>query len=111
EERQGRVRRLTGDEEARLRLVFLSKPEAPAARYEITLDASGAILLKPRQPGSDLAWVKISVAPSATVDTLSYEDASGNRTEFRFEGWKVEKARPPTDYRITGPTGTRIVEN
>jgi hypothetical protein len=45
------------------------------------------------------------------VDGLSYEDPSGNRTEFRFEGWKSEKPRPPADYRITGPKGTRIVEN
>ncbi len=111
EDKQLTVRKLTEDEQARLPLVFLSKPEDLSARYEITLDASGAILLKPRQPGSELAWVKISVAPSATVETLSYEDASGNRTEFRFEGWKAEKARPPADYRITGPKGTRIVEN
>ena len=45
------------------------------------------------------------------VETLAYEDTSDNRTEFRFDRWKTEKARPAGDYRITGPKGTRVVEN
>jgi hypothetical protein len=45
------------------------------------------------------------------VETLSYEDTSGNLTEFRFDGWKTEKARPASDYRVDGAKGTRIVEN
>ena len=111
EDKQLTIRKLSEDEQARLPLVFLSKPEDLSARYEIALDGSGAVLLKPRGPGSDLAWVKLAATPAGTVDALSYEDASGNRTEFRFEGWRTEKARPPADYRITGPKGTRIVEN
>ena len=111
EDKQLTIRKLSEDEQARLPLVFLTRPEDLAARYEITLDGSGAALLKPRAPGSDLAWVKIAVAPTGMVDGLSYEDSAGNRTEFRFEGWKTEKARPPADYRIVGPKGTRIVEN
>lgn len=111
EDKQLTIRKLSEDEQARLPLVFLSKPEDLSARYAITLDGSGVVLLKPLAPGSDLAWVKIAVTPAGTVDALSYEDASGNRTEFRFEGWKSDKPRPPADYRITGPRGTRIVEN
>ena len=45
DDKQLTVRKLTQDEQARLPLVFLSKPEDLSARYEITLDASGAILL------------------------------------------------------------------
>lgn len=111
EDKQLTIRELSADEQARLPLVFLTRPEDLAARYEITLDGSGAVLLKPRAPGSDLAWVKLAVASTGMVDVLSYEDSAGNRTEFRFEGWKSEKARPPADYRIVGPKGTRIVEN
>ncbi len=111
EDKQLTIRKLSEDEQARLPLVFLSKPEDLAARYEIARDGSGAVLLKPRAPGSDLAWVKVAVAPSGMVDGLSYEDSAGNRTEFRFDGWKSLKARPAADYRIVGPKGTRIVEN
>jgi len=111
DDKQLTIRKLTADEQARLPLVFLSKPEDLSDRYQITLDASGAILLKPKAADSDLAWVKVAVGSTGNVEALSYEDASGNRTEFRFEGWKAEKARPPADYRITGPKGTRIVEN
>jgi outer membrane lipoprotein carrier protein len=111
EDKQLAVRKLTADERARLPLVFLERPEDLSARYEITTDPAGAALLKPRAAGSDLAWLKLVVNASGMVDNLSYEDTAGNRSEFRFEGWKAEKARPADDYRITGPKGTRIVEN
>jgi outer membrane lipoprotein carrier protein len=111
EDKQLAVRKLTADERARLPLVFLERPEDLAARYEIKTDAAGAVLLKPRVADSDLAWLKLVVSASGMVDNLSYEDTAGNRSEFRFEGWTTEKPRPPDDYRIVGPKGTRIVEN
>ena len=111
EDKQLAVRKLSADERARLPLVFLERPEDLSARYEISVDPAGAVLLKPRAADSDLAWLKLVVNASGMVDNLSYEDTAGNRSEFRFEGWKSEKARPPEDYRITGPKGTRIVQN
>jgi outer membrane lipoprotein-sorting protein len=111
EDKQLAIRKLSPDERARLPLVFLESPADLAARYDIQTDASGAVLLKPRAGDSDLAWLKLVVAGSGMVDNLSYEDTAGNRSEFRFEGWTTEKARPSADYRITGPKGTRIVEN
>ena len=111
EDRQLSIRKLTPDEQARLPLVFLGKPEDLAARYDIQQDASGAVLLKPRAADSDLAWLKFVVLPTGMVEDLSYEDTAGNRSEFRFGAWTAAKARPPADYRIVGPKGTRIVEN
>jgi chaperone LolA len=111
EDKQLTVRKLTPDEQARLPLVFLGKPEDLATRYDIQKDASGAVLLKPRSADSDLAWLKLVVAADGMVENLSYEDTAGNRSEFRFEGWKPASPRPAADYRITGPKGTRIVEN
>jgi outer membrane lipoprotein carrier protein len=111
EDKQLAIRKLSADERARLPLVFLESPADLASRYDIRTDASGAVLLKPRAADSDLAWLKLVVTASGMVDNLSYEDVAGNRSEFRFEGWKSEKPRPPEDYRITGPKGTRIVEN
>jgi outer membrane lipoprotein carrier protein len=111
EDKQLTIRKLSPEEKARLPVVFLTQPEELARRYDIQLDASKAVLLKPRQQTPDLAWLKLAIMPSGAVEALSYEDGSGNRTEFRFEGWRAEKARPAADFKITGPKGTRIVEN
>ena len=111
EDKQLAIRKLTADERARLPLVFLERPDDLAARFEVRTDASGAVLLKPRAADSDLAWLKLMIAADGMVESLAYEDTAGNRSEFRFEGWKTEKARPAEDYRIVGPKGTRIVEN
>jgi chaperone LolA len=111
EDKQLTIRKLSPQEIARLPIVFLTSPAELAKRYEIQLDASGVILFKPRAADPDLAWLKLSIAANGAVDALSYEDGSGSRTEFRFENWTAEKARPPADYRIEGPKGTRIVQN
>ncbi len=111
EDKQLTIRKLSPDEQARLPIVFLEKPEELARRYEISLEAGKTVVLKPRAADSELAWLKLAISDSGTVETLSYGDTSGNRTEFRFDGWKTEKARPAADYRITGPKGTRVVEN
>ena len=68
-------------------------------------------MLKSRAAESELAWLKLAIGGSGMVETLAYEDTSGNRTEFRFDGWKTEKARPAGDYRVAGPAGTRMVQN
>jgi outer membrane lipoprotein carrier protein len=111
DDKQLTIRKLSSDERARLPLVFFEKPEDLARRYEISLEGGKTVVLKPRAAESELAWLRLSIGNSGMAETLSYEDTSGNRTEFRFDGWKAEKARPPGDYSITGPKGTRVVEN
>jgi outer membrane lipoprotein carrier protein len=111
DDKQVTVHKLSADERARLPIVFLEKPEELARRYEISLEAGKTIVMKPRAADSELAWLKLTIGPLGTVETLAYEDISGNRTEFRFDGWKTEKARPADDYRVTGPKGTKTVQN
>jgi outer membrane lipoprotein-sorting protein len=108
EERQLTIRKLSPEEQAKLPIVFLERPEELSSRYSLERDASGAVLLKPRA-SSDLAWLTLVISPTGAVEGLSYEDTSGNRTEFRFAAWKAEKPRPHEDYRVVGPKGTRIV--
>jgi outer membrane lipoprotein-sorting protein len=108
EDRQLTIRKLSPEEQAKLPIVFLERPEELALRYSLELDASGAALLKPRA-ASEMAWLKLAVSATGAVEGLSYEDTAGNRTEFRFAAWKTEKPRPPEDYRVVGPKGTRIV--
>lgn len=111
DDKQLTIHKLSPDEQARLPIVFLEKPEELARRYEISLEGGKTVVLKPRAADSELAWLKLAIGGSGTVETLSYEDTSGNRTEFRFDGWKTEKARPAGDYRVAGPKGTRVVQN
>ena len=111
EDRQLTVHKLTADERVRLPIVFLEQPDELAKRYAIAKDPSGQVALTPRAAESDLAWLKLKIADSGRVEALSYQDTSGNVTEFRFDGWKTDKARPASDYRIEGPKGTRRVDN
>ncbi len=111
DDKQVTVHRLSADERARLPIVFLEKPEELARRYEITLEGGSTVVLKPRSADSELAWLKLTIGPLGTVEALAYEDTSGNRTEFRFDGWKTEKARPADDYKVAGPVGTKTVQN
>ena len=116
EDKQLTVRRLSEEEKARLPIVFLTQPADLGKQYEITLEPGEAasptrLLLTPRVPRPELAWLRLAIDGNGNVGGLSYQDSAGNRTEFRFEGWRVEKARPAADFRITGPPGTRIVEN
>lgn len=115
EDRQLTVRRLSEEERARLPIVLLTDAAELARQYDISIEegAQGAdrLLLKPRTPRPDLAWLRLAIAPDGAIRELSYEDGGGNRTEFRFEGWRKEKARPAADYKIAGPPGTRIIEN
>lgn len=115
-DRQLTVRRLSEEEKARLPVVFLRKPSDLASGYEISVDPSESgpvtrLLLTPRVARPELAWLRLAISPDGSVRTLSYEDSAGNRTEFRFEKWRRGKARAAADFRITGPPGTRIVEN
>ena len=73
--------------------------------------APSRLLLTPRVARPDLAWLRIAIERDGRVRELSYQDSAGNRTEFRFDAWSPVKARPAADFRISGPPGTRIVEN
>jgi outer membrane lipoprotein carrier protein len=113
-DRQLNVRKLSPEERARLPIVFLTDPSDLARRYEITSEAAadGAqrLVLLPRDPRPELARLELTVASDGTIRGLSYADDAGNKTDFRFDTWRSEKARPAEDYRVTGPKGTRVIE-
>jgi outer membrane lipoprotein carrier protein len=115
EDRQLTIRKLSAEERSRLPIVFLSDPSELDRQYAITLepgDGGGSrALLTPRSPRPDLSWLRLSIAADGTIQALAHEDSSGSRSEFRFEAWRKEKPRPAADYRITGPPGTRVLEN
>ncbi|MGE5278747.1 MAG: LolA family protein [Acidobacteriota bacterium] len=114
EDKQLTIKKLSAEERARLPIVFLTDRAELSRDYAISVEAANGegdrLLLRPRAPRPELAWLRFSIGPDGAVRELSYEDDAGNRTEFRFEPWRAVKARPEEDYRVTGPKGTRVVE-
>jgi len=115
EDGQLTIQKLSAQDRARLPVLFLADPAGLSRDYDITSEAardgSTVLTLKPRSPRPELAWLRVRVDREGAVPELSYEDSTGNHTEFRFEDWRKAKARAASDYRVTGPTGTRILEN
>jgi outer membrane lipoprotein carrier protein len=115
EDRQLTLQKFSEDQREKLPVLLLTDPERFSRQYSVTpepgSEAGDRMVLKPRAPQPELAWLRITIARDGTIPELAYEDASGNRTEFRFSGWREQKARPEGDFRITGPAGTRILEN
>lgn len=115
EDRQLTIRRLSAEDRARLPIVFLTDPDELDRQYAIAREAAAGgaarLLLTPRSPRPDLAWLRVTIIADGTIGALSYQDSSGNRSEFRFEAWRKDKARTASDYRVTGPPGTRVLEN
>ena len=115
EDKQLTVRRLSAEDRARLPIVFLTDPSELERQYAITWESGEAggsrLLLTPRSSRPDLAWLRLSIGGDGAILGLAYEDSSGSRTEIHFEKWRKDKPRPAPDYRVTGPPGTRILEN
>src|SRR5262249_32599473 len=115
EDRQLTLQKFSEDQREKLPVLLLTDPERFSREYSVTpeqgSEAGDRLILKPRQPRPELAWLRITIARDGTIPELAYEDAAGNRTEFQFSSWRLQKARPEGDFRITGPAGTRILEN
>lgn len=115
EDRQLTLQKFSEDQRERLPVLLLTDPERFSREYSVTpergSEAGDRLILKPRVLRPELAWMRITIARDGTIPDLAYEDASGSRTEFQFSGWRQQKARPEGDFRISGPAGTRILEN
>ena len=88
EDKQLTVRKLPAEERARLPIVFLTDPSELERQYAITLETgeagSGRLLLTPRSPRPDLAWLRLSIASDGAIQGLAYEDSSGSRVGIPF---------------------------
>ena len=115
EDRQLSIQQVSPEDRQRLPIVFFADPSRLARLYEITTEPAepglARLRLRPRSEESELARLEISIEKDGTVAELAYEDVSGNRTEFRFQDWRIEKGKPAAHYRVTGPPGTREIEN
>lgn len=106
------VKELTADERSRLPLLFLQEPQLLLDRFDVA--ASGEpgglveLTLTPRS-GEEPRKVSVTATPEGDVKRLVILDAAGNRTTFTFTGKEAGKRRPPSDFALVPPKGTRIV--
>jgi len=113
-DRQMTVRALSEDDRAQLPLIFLQT--ADELRKRNTLDLEGrpggaSILVTPRSPDSEVSWIRLALAADGSPAALSFQSAAGDRTEFRFEGFRTEPPLDASAFAIHPPAGTRIIEN
>lgn len=110
-DRQLLVRRLPPAERERLPIVFLEAPERLLSRYAASvkpaLEGVDALTLAPREEG--LPTLELLVTGAGEVKRLAVKDAVGNRTTFTFTQMAAGKKRPPTDFALAPPPGTKIV--
>lgn len=113
-DRQMTVRALSAEDRAELPLIFLQTPEDLARRNRLEAEASAAgmaVLVTPRDAGSEIAWIRLLLSPAGVPQGLSFQTSAGDRTEFQFRGFRAEPAKDPSAFLIHPPAGTRIIEN
>jgi outer membrane lipoprotein-sorting protein len=78
---------------ARLPLSAVLDPGA--ARRAFIVETNGAaIRLIPREPTPDLAQVTVNIGPDDLPREVTVQDASGNRNQFTFTGWRPIREPP-----------------
>lgn len=75
---------------ASLPLAALSDPGSLRAHFQVE-EASGRIVLIPRNLSPELARVEVSLGEDGLPQLVVIEDGSGNRNQFRFSRWKRVK--------------------
>jgi outer membrane lipoprotein-sorting protein len=79
--------RLDGGTWGRLPLAAVLDPGA--TRRAFVVEGSGATLrLVPREPSPELAEVTVTLDQGNLPHTVTVRDASGNRNQFTFTGWR-----------------------
>jgi outer membrane lipoprotein-sorting protein len=87
---------------ARLPLSAVLDPAA--ARRAFVVEANGAaIRLIPREPTPDLAQVTVTIGPDDLPHDVTVRDASGNRNQFTFSGWRPDREPPPSFFQPSLP--------
>jgi outer membrane lipoprotein-sorting protein len=111
-DRQMIVKTLPASDRERLPLLFFESSGTVLARYEAA--AAGGeggltdVSLTPKT-GGDTARIVLSVAPSGEVRRLVVTDGAGNRTTFTFTQTTAGPRRPPSDFALRPPAGTKVV--
>ena len=113
-ERQMTVRALSEEDRAQLPLVFLETAGELRKRNTLDLEEGpegASILVTPKDASSEVSWIRLALSPDGSPAALSFQSSAGDRTEFRFQGFRTEAPLDASAFAIRPPAGTRIVEN
>jgi outer membrane lipoprotein-sorting protein len=113
-ERQMTVRALSEEDRAQLPLIFLESADDLRKRNTLDLEdgpGGASILVTPKDAESEISWIRLALSPDGSPAALSFQSSAGDRTEFRFQGFRTEAPLDASAFAIRPPAGTRIVEN
>ena len=86
------------------RLPLAAALDPAASRRAFVVESSGQTLrLVPGNPTPELAEITITVRPDGLPGSVIVRDASGDRNEFTFNGWKAMAAPPSSLFRPSLP--------
>jgi outer membrane lipoprotein-sorting protein len=106
------VKSLTPAERERLPIVFLESPERLLARYDAAVHAKAnglAELVLTPKADADPKRITVLATEAGEVKRLAVLDSGGNETAFTFTQRTSGKKRPPTDFALAPPHGTKVV--
>lgn len=111
-DRQMVVRTLTPEERQRLPLLFLETPERVLERFSASAaegpNGLSELTLVPRA-GEEPRKVSLTIGADGEVKRLVILDAEGNRTTFTFTRREAGAHRPPSDFTLVPPKGTKVI--
>lgn len=88
--------------------------DKPLSALFLATDAGSAtrLRLRPREANAGaLEEIVLQIRPeSGEIDGAEVLDAAGNRTAYRFEGWKRNRRLPDGVFALEPPPGTEVVE-
>jgi outer membrane lipoprotein carrier protein len=85
----------------------------PLSELFTASDAGGSrVRLRPRESdGGTLEEIVLEIRPdTGAIDGAEILDAAGNRTAYRFEGWKRNRKLPDGVFAFEPPPGTEFVD-
>jgi outer membrane lipoprotein-sorting protein len=86
------------------RLPLATVLDPAATRHAFAVESSGqTVRLVPREPGPELAEVILTMDSDNLPRTVTVRDASGNRNQFTFSGWRAVAVPAPAFFQPALP--------
>jgi outer membrane lipoprotein carrier protein len=80
-----------------------------AKEFDLSLDGSGALVLRPKEPDPRVESIALTVGAQGEVTATRVVDGAGNVNELRFEQMKRNPALPDAAFDVKLPKDVRRV--
>jgi len=88
-------------------VTFLLGKGSLAREFDLSLDAEGWLLCRPKKPDPRVETVALQVGASGEVTATRVTDAQGNVNEVRFSGLRRNLGLADSAFEVALPEGTR----